>query len=36
MRLFHIVKNEYGLYELWKDGRIVGIYKTREEAERAA
>lgn len=34
--MFHIVKNESGDWELWRDGRVVGVFRTHEEARESA
>lgn len=31
----HIVKNELGYWEVWRNGRVVGVYRTRQEAEQS-
>ena len=34
--IFHIVRNECGYWELWRNGRIVGVYHSYQDALDAA
>jgi hypothetical protein len=33
IKMKQLIKNELGYWEIWENGQIIGMYKTKEEAE---